>query len=85
MAVDRSVSNSGFSLLERSGRFHWPQASPLSCLVTQLWIAVVFAFQRDIALSPALRGYRFLILKGGTARFATESRLPPSGLVAQGY
>ena len=39
--------------------------------------------QRDIARSPALRGYRFSILSGDTGRFATRSRLPPSGLVAQ--
>jgi hypothetical protein len=44
---------------------------------------MVSTLQGDIARSPALRGYRFSILSGDTGRFATKSRPPSSGLVAQ--
>ena len=51
--------------------------------MAQLWGMLLSALRRDIALSPALRRYRFSILNGDTGRFATKSRLPPSRLVVQ--
>jgi hypothetical protein len=47
VSVDRNIGDSGFSLLQRPGRFHGHQVSSLNCVfAAQLWIGVS-AFRRD--------------------------------------
>ena len=49
LSVDRNVGDSGFSLLQRPRRFHWPQVSPLKPQV---------AVRRQINYSALLRANR---------------------------
>jgi hypothetical protein len=84
VSIDRCSNYYGFSLLHRSRRVHSHQVSQVNRVFAG-GFGLGSASRYDSALSPALRGYRFLILKGDSARVATKSRLPPPGLLAQGF